>query len=191
MAARGYTVLILPLGSALGSWDALRGFLRLRRLQGLERERDALLQGLELAERLRAWCQRHLQAAQRRRRHAQRAGADYLGDSGSDHSCLLLAKIQEVNQCLEKLFAGARKGSTPPCSHQDQARDPPVPLWKRLEFQQQTLSVLREQNRLLIKEASAKSERIARLEREKALLVQLLRETQGGRSTAHRAPMFL
>lgn len=34
---------------------------------------------------------------------------DYLGDSGSDHSCLLLAKIQEVNQCLEKLFAGARK----------------------------------------------------------------------------------
>ncbi|XP_019342551.1 suppressor APC domain-containing protein 1 isoform X7 [Alligator mississippiensis] len=137
MAARGYTVLILPLGSALGSWDALRGFLRLRRLQGLERERDALLQGLELAERLRAWCQRHLQAAQRRRRHAQRAGADYLGDSGSDHSCLLLAKIQE--------------GSTPPCSHQDQARDPPVPLWKRLEFQQQTLSVLREQNRLLIK----------------------------------------
>ncbi|KYO39362.1 suppressor APC domain-containing protein 1 isoform A [Alligator mississippiensis] len=177
MAARGYTVLILPLGSALGSWDALRGFLRLRRLQGLERERDALLQGLELAERLRAWCQRHLQAAQRRRRHAQRAGADYLGDSGSDHSCLLLAKIQE--------------GSTPPCSHQDQARDPPVPLWKRLEFQQQTLSVLREQNRLLIKEASAKSERIARLEREKALLVQLLRETQGGRSTAHRAPMFL
>ncbi|XP_059570311.1 suppressor APC domain-containing protein 1 isoform X2 [Alligator mississippiensis] len=42
-----------------------------------------------------------------------------------------------------------------------------------------------------LQEASAKSERIARLEREKALLVQLLRETQGGRSTAHRAPMFL
>ncbi|XP_059570315.1 suppressor APC domain-containing protein 1 isoform X9 [Alligator mississippiensis] len=130
MAARGYTVLILPLGSALGSWDALRGFLRLRRLQGLERERDALLQGLELAERLRAWCQRHLQAAQRRRRHAQRAGADYLGDSGSDHSCLLLAKIQEVNQCLEKLFAGARKhppmlppgpGPGPPCPTVEEA----------------------------------------------------------------------
>lgn len=32
MAARGYTVLILPLGSALGSWDALRGFLRVSAL---------------------------------------------------------------------------------------------------------------------------------------------------------------
>ncbi|XP_059570314.1 suppressor APC domain-containing protein 1 isoform X5 [Alligator mississippiensis] len=116
MAARGYTVLILPLGSALGSWDALRGFLRLRRLQGLERERDALLQGLELAERLRAWCQRHLQAAQRRRRHAQRAGADYLGDSGSDHSCLLLAKIQEHPPMLPP-----GPGPGPPCPTVEEA----------------------------------------------------------------------
>ncbi|KAJ6652942.1 hypothetical protein lerEdw1_010300 [Lerista edwardsae] len=89
---RGYTILIIPLGTALGSLEALRFFFwvsgcrihassgadskfrlfpvsQLKRMQELERERDALLHGLEMVDRMRGWFQRHLLEAQRRQKH--------------------------------------------------------------------------------------------------------------------------
>uniref|UniRef100_A0A8C8RF89 Suppressor APC domain-containing protein n=2 Tax=Pelusios castaneus TaxID=367368 RepID=A0A8C8RF89_9SAUR len=76
----------------------------LRRRQAVERERDALMQGLELTERLRGWYQRHLLEAQQRQKQVG-AEPDYFPDSCSNQSCLLLARIQEVNLGLRNLLA--------------------------------------------------------------------------------------
>ncbi|XP_073167948.1 suppressor APC domain-containing protein 1 isoform X2 [Lepidochelys kempii] len=82
----------------------------LQRRQAQERERDALLQGLDLAERLRGWYRRHLLEAQRKQEQ------DYFPDSCPNQSCLLLAKIQEVNLGLRNLLASPGKPVWgPPC----------------------------------------------------------------------------
>ncbi|KAL7986351.1 hypothetical protein Chor_011517 [Crotalus horridus] len=55
----GYTILIIPLGTALSNLHALRFFIWLKQMQQLERERDALLQGLEMVNQpevpLKSW----------------------------------------------------------------------------------------------------------------------------------------
>nr|XP_048673476.1 suppressor APC domain-containing protein 1 isoform X4 [Caretta caretta] len=78
------------------------------RRQAQERERDALLQGLDLAERLRGWYRRHLLEAQRKQEQVG-AEPDYFPDSCPNQSCLLLAKIQEVNLGLRNLLASPGK----------------------------------------------------------------------------------
>ncbi|XP_013909121.1 PREDICTED: suppressor APC domain-containing protein 1-like [Thamnophis sirtalis] len=65
----GYTILIIPLGTALSNLHALRFFLWMKQMQQLERERDALLQGLEMVNQVRDWLQCHLLEAQKRQKH--------------------------------------------------------------------------------------------------------------------------
>uniref|UniRef100_A0A674IR84 Suppressor APC domain containing 1 n=1 Tax=Terrapene triunguis TaxID=2587831 RepID=A0A674IR84_9SAUR len=146
---------------------------QLQRRQARERERDALLQGLELAERLRGWYRRHLLEAQRRQEQAG-AEPDYFPDSCPNQSCLLLAKIQEVNLGLRNLLASPGKADPPPCFPSSRFGGPVFQMGKQQEFQQQAVNVLKEQNRLLIKEVSEKSDRIAQLEQEKAALCRQL-----------------
>ncbi|ETE66536.1 Protein G7d, partial [Ophiophagus hannah] len=65
----GYTILIIPLGTALSNLHALRFFIWLKQMQQLERERDALLQGLDMVNQVRDWLQCHLLEAQKRQKH--------------------------------------------------------------------------------------------------------------------------
>nr|XP_032655166.1 suppressor APC domain-containing protein 2-like [Chelonoidis abingdonii] len=187
---RSYTILILPLGTGLGSWEAEHFFLGLQRRQARERERDALLQGLELAERLRGWYRRHLLEAQRRQEQAG-AEPDYFPDSCPSQSCLLLAKIQEVNLGLRNLLASPGKADPPPCFPSSPLGPPLFQTGKQQEFQQQAMNVLKEQNRLLIKEVSEKSDRIAQLEQEKAALCRQLQESRGSRLPSHKESTFI
>ncbi|XP_065419941.1 suppressor APC domain-containing protein 2-like [Chrysemys picta bellii] len=162
----------------------------LQRRQARERERDALLQGLELAERLRGWYRRHLLEAQRRQEQAG-AEPDYFPDSCPNQSCLLLAKIQEVNLGLRNLLASPGKADPPPCFPSSRFGGPLFQMGKQQEFQQQAVNVLKEQNRLLIKEVSEKSDRIAQLEQEKAALCRQLQESRGYRLSSHKESTFI
>ncbi|KAJ7317309.1 hypothetical protein JRQ81_003471 [Phrynocephalus forsythii] len=179
---RGYTILIVPLSSSLTSLEALQFFLWLKRMQELERERDALLQGLELVDRMRDWFQHHLVEAQRRQKHMGAEGT-YFPDNQSH---LLMAKIQEVNLCLKNLLTSPGKSEVPPGAFG-------FPLYSlgRKDFHHQAVTVLKEQNHLLIKEVSEKSDRIAQLEQEKAALCQQLKERRGFRLPSHKESTFI
>ncbi|CAM4668663.1 unnamed protein product [Caretta caretta] len=162
----------------------------LQRRQAQERERDALLQGLDLAERLRGWYRRHLLEAQRKQEQVG-AEPDYFPDSCPNQSCLLLAKIQEVNLGLRNLLASPGKADPPPCFPSSRFGAPLVQAGKQQALQQQAVSVLKEQNRLLIKEVSEKSDRIAQLEQEKAALCRQLQESRGYRLPSHKESTFI
>ncbi|XP_060615396.2 suppressor APC domain-containing protein 1 isoform X1 [Anolis sagrei] len=155
----------------------------LKRMQELERERDALLHGLEMVDRVRDWFQHHLLEAQRRQKHMG-AEANYFSDPYSTQSCLLLARIQEVNLCLKNLLTSPGKPDAPSSGL---GVYPPG----KKEFHQQAVTVLKEQNHLLIKEVSEKSDRIAQLEQEKAALYKQLKESRGYRLPSHKESTFI
>ncbi|XP_048673473.2 suppressor APC domain-containing protein 1 isoform X2 [Caretta caretta] len=163
---------------------------QLQRRQAQERERDALLQGLDLAERLRGWYRRHLLEAQRKQEQVG-AEPDYFPDSCPNQSCLLLAKIQEVNLGLRNLLASPGKADPPPCFPSSRFGAPLVQAGKQQALQQQAVSVLKEQNRLLIKEVSEKSDRIAQLEQENVALCRQLQESRGYRLPSHKESTFI
>ncbi|XP_003473011.2 suppressor APC domain-containing protein 2 [Cavia porcellus] len=143
----------------------------LKQVKELEQEQEVLLQGLEMMARGRDWYQQQLQRVQERQRHLgqSRAGADF-GAAGSPRPLgQLLPKVQEVAQCLGELLATACAGtgtSLAPTS-------PSAPNW-----QQQTILMLKEQNRLLTQEVTEKSERITQLEQEKSALIKQLFEAR-------------
>ncbi|XP_070634321.1 suppressor APC domain-containing protein 1 isoform X2 [Bos indicus] len=64
-----YTVLLLPLETSRQDPGARSFFLWLQRMQALEREQDALWQGLELLEHSQAWYQGRLREAQQQQLH--------------------------------------------------------------------------------------------------------------------------
>ncbi|XP_016067295.1 PREDICTED: suppressor APC domain-containing protein 2 isoform X2 [Miniopterus natalensis] len=124
----------------------------LKQMAELEQEKEVLLQGLQMMARGRDWYQQQLQRVQERQRRLgqSRASAD-LGAEGSPRPLgRLLPKVQEVARCLGELLAAACSGSAlpssssgPPCAALGPT-SPPAPGW-----QQQTILMLKEQNRLL------------------------------------------
>ncbi|XP_072115357.1 suppressor APC domain-containing protein 2-like [Mobula birostris] len=151
----------------------------LKRMKELEKERDALAHGLEMVERVRGWYLQQIHGVRRRQEQARRGlgNADCPADPQPNRACLLLAKIQEVNCCLSDLMSCTGK---PP--HTQHPVNGFVPAAKAIGFHRQPVNLLQDQNHLLTKELSVKSERIAVLEREKASLIKRLIETrsQGG-----------
>ncbi|KAM6472709.1 suppressor APC domain-containing protein 1 [Liasis olivaceus] len=156
----------------------------LKQMQQLERERDALIQGLEMVNQLHNWLQCHLLEAQKRQKHMGAQAKDYQ-DSYSKQSCLLLAKIQEVNLCLKSLLTSSGKSEVPLKSWGIPFSSPANP------FHQQAIIVLKEQNHLLTKEVSQKCQRIAQLEEEKAFLCKQLKESWGYRLPGHKEFTFI
>ncbi|XP_004412885.1 PREDICTED: suppressor APC domain-containing protein 2 [Odobenus rosmarus divergens] len=153
----------------------------LKQMRELEQEKEVLLQGLELMARGRDWYQQQLQRVQERQRRLGQSRAST--DFGSEGSPLplgrLLPKVQEVARRLGELLAAACAGralpslsSGPPCPAPAPA-SPSAPGW-----QQQTILMLKEQNRLLTQEVTSKSERITRLEQEKSALIKQLFEAR-------------
>ncbi|GCB84564.1 hypothetical protein scyTo_0025223, partial [Scyliorhinus torazame] len=80
-------------------------------MKELERERDALLHGLEVVERARDWYRQQIQAVQQRQKHVRQGfgDKDYVADPLQNRAFLLLARIQEVNCCLGDLIASSGK----------------------------------------------------------------------------------
>nr|XP_012639851.2 suppressor APC domain-containing protein 2 [Microcebus murinus] len=153
----------------------------LKQLKELEQEREVLLQGLEMMARGRDWYQQQLQRVQERQRRLgqSRASADF-GAAGSPRPLgQLLPKVQEVAQCLGELLAAACAGRALPTSSLGlpcpalAPASPPASSW-----QQQTILMLKEQNRLLTQEVTDKSERITQLEQEKSALIKQLFEAR-------------
>ncbi|XP_078073356.1 suppressor APC domain-containing protein 2-like isoform X1 [Mustelus asterias] len=149
----------------------------LKQMKELERQRDALLHGLEVVERARDWYHQQIHAVHQRQSHVRQGfrGQDYLTDPLQNRAFLLLAKIQEVNCCLSDLISSSGKLPFPHHRHHVNGFGSPL---KVMGFQRQPISSLKEQNHLLTKELSLKSERITLLEQEKASLIKQLMEAQ-------------
>nr|XP_028702671.1 suppressor APC domain-containing protein 1 isoform X3 [Macaca mulatta] len=99
-----YTVLLLPLGTSRQDPGARSFFLWLRRMQALEREQDALWQGLELLQHGQAWFEDRLKEAQQQQLHLGALGENFLTDLHSEPGGPPLAQIQKVNICLQNLI---------------------------------------------------------------------------------------
>ncbi|XP_067865564.1 suppressor APC domain-containing protein 2-like isoform X1 [Heterodontus francisci] len=147
----------------------------LKQMKELERERDALLHGLEMVERARDWYHQQIHTVHQKQKHLRQGfgNRDYLTDSHQNRACLLLAKIQEVNCCLSDLISSS--GKLPFAHHHVSGFGSPL---KVMGFQRQPISSLKEQNHLLTKELSIKSERITLLEQEKISLIKRLIEVR-------------
>ncbi|XP_070148387.1 suppressor APC domain-containing protein 2 isoform X2 [Ovis canadensis] len=114
-----------------------------------------------------------------RRRHTITNGVDCALDLGPEGSPRLLGqllpKVQEVARCLGELLAAACAARALPSS----SSGPPGPVSPLApNWQQQTILMLKEQNRLLTQEVTNKSERITQLEQEKSALIKQLFEAR-------------
>ncbi|XP_058158745.1 suppressor APC domain-containing protein 2 [Dasypus novemcinctus] len=159
----------------------------LKQLKELEQEQEVLLQGLEMMAQGRDWYQQQLQRVQERQHRLglSRGGSDSGAEGSPRPLGQLLPKVQEVARCLGELLAAACAGvpvlaldlQAPPSS------GPPGPALALSSpsargWQQQTIFMLKEQNRLLTKEVTDKSERITQLEQEKSALIKQLFEAR-------------
>ncbi|XP_033271140.1 suppressor APC domain-containing protein 2 isoform X1 [Orcinus orca] len=124
----------------------------LKQMKELEQEQEVLLQGLEMMARGREWYQQQLQRVQERQRRLgqSRASAGFGAEGSPRLLGQLLPKVQEVARCLGELLAAACAGRALPSSSSGPLgpalapASPAVPSW-----QQQTVLMLKEQNRLL------------------------------------------
>ncbi|NXS33105.1 SAPC2 protein, partial [Pomatostomus ruficeps] len=147
-------------------------FSMLKYVKELEQEKDFLLQGLELIDRAREWYHQHIQLMQEHQRllGKKRTSADF-PEGGQSHLGHLVPKLQEVNRCLGDFLSTAGKTANPSSA------------LSRLVVvtstgSQQAINMLKEQNRLLTKEVTDKSERITQLEQEKSALIKQLFEAR-------------
>ncbi|XP_044295675.1 suppressor APC domain-containing protein 2 [Varanus komodoensis] len=154
-------------------------YAMLKQMKELEKEKDFLLQGLEVVDRAREW---YLQQIHILQEHQKQLGKSKVHrDSPSEGSLsqlhLLVPKLQELNRCLCELLSLAAKppspcgvtANSPACAT---AAPPP------LAGPQQTIAMLKEQNWLLTKEVTDKSERITQLQQEKSALIKQLFEAR-------------
>ncbi|XP_047652269.1 suppressor APC domain-containing protein 1 [Phacochoerus africanus] len=142
-----YTVLLLPLETSRQEPGARSFFLWLQRMQALEREQDALWQGLELLEHSQAWYEGRLREAQQQQLHLGALGENFLTDLQSEAGGPQLAQIQKVNICLQNLIQGKfsphplNKASS--CDTQDWEETPRKQnLWRQQEGSRQQKEVI-------------------------------------------------
>ncbi|XP_075415881.1 suppressor APC domain-containing protein 2 [Tenrec ecaudatus] len=166
----------------------------LKQLQELEQEKEVLLQGLEMMARGRDWYQQQLQRVHERQRRLGRSratNAAAAADSGTEGSPTplgqLLPKVQEVARCLGELLAAACAGRGVPTEHPDRAVPSSSgalgPSTLAAPWPEQTILMLKEQNRRLTEEVTGKSERITQLEQEKWALIKQLFEARSQQET--------
>ncbi|NXI40927.1 SAPC2 protein, partial [Galbula dea] len=151
-------------------------FSMLKHMKELEQEKDFLLQGLDLVERAREWYHQHILFMQERQRllGKNKTSAEFLPEGSQSHLGLLVPKLQEVNRCLGDLLSTTSKPVNPSSALSRQ-----VPMVSPASASsQQAINMLKEQNRLLTKEVTDKSERITQLEQEKSALIKQLFEAR-------------
>ncbi|NWU44699.1 SAPC2 protein, partial [Hylia prasina] len=150
-------------------------FSMLKYMKELEQEKDFLLQGLELIDQAREWYQQRIQLMQEHQRllGKKRTSVDF-PEGGQSHLGHLVPKLQEVNHCLSDLLSTAGKTANP-----SSALSRLVPVTSPASTgSKQVINMLKEQNRLLTKEVTDKSEHITQLEQEKSALIKQLFEAR-------------
>uniref|UniRef100_A0A8V1A5M7 Suppressor APC domain containing 2 n=2 Tax=Gallus gallus TaxID=9031 RepID=A0A8V1A5M7_CHICK len=154
-------------------------FGMLKHMKELEQEKDFLLQGLEMVERAREWYHQHIHFMQERQRllGKNKTSTDFLPDGSQSHLGHLIPKLQEVNRCLGELLSAVGKPGNPTSALSRLAPTAPVAS-PASAGTQQAINMLKEQNRLLTKEVTDKSERITQLEQEKSALIKQLFEAR-------------
>ncbi|XP_046695715.1 suppressor APC domain-containing protein 2 isoform X2 [Silurus meridionalis] len=150
----------------------------LKQMKELEQEKDSLLSGLDVVERAREWYQSQIHNVNERQRLIGQSGhlTDFLTESNQCRLNVLLPKLQEVNRCLSELIS---------CSGMTSIVSPSVPP---VPAPPQAIQRLKDQNHLLTKEVTEKSERITQLEQEKSALIKQLFEARA--RTAHENSVF-
>ncbi|XP_075690238.1 suppressor APC domain-containing protein 2 isoform X1 [Rhinoderma darwinii] len=140
----------------------------LKRMKEMEHEKDLLLQGLELVERARDWYLQQIHNVQEQQRNLGKP--DPFSEGQQTPLNQLLPKLQEVNRYLSELMT--------PCKAAVHSASSSVATAPLVPGQQQAVNMLKEQNRLLTKEVSDKSDRITQLEQEKSALIKQLFEAR-------------
>nr|XP_060613213.1 suppressor APC domain-containing protein 2 [Anolis sagrei ordinatus] len=157
----------------------------LKQMKEMEKEKDFLLQGLEMVERVRDWYRQqiHLLQEQQKQLAQSQAHKEFSNSKGGPGSLqCLLPKLQELNRCFGELLALSAK----PPSTASVATNGPACLATAsppLAGPQQTINMLKEQNWLLTKEVTDKSDRITQLEQEKSALIKQLFEARAQSSS--------
>ncbi|KAM6431033.1 suppressor APC domain-containing protein 2 isoform 3-T3 [Liasis olivaceus] len=148
----------------------------LKQVKELEEEKDFLLQGLELVEGAREWYRQQIRCLQEQQKQLGRSAShqqDLPAEGARTQLSHLFPQVQELNRCLWQLLSLSAKpmNSSPTAPH-----SPPAALLGPSSFAgpQQTINMLKEQNRLLTKEVTDKGHRITQLEQEKSALIKQL-----------------
>ncbi|XP_026217146.1 suppressor APC domain-containing protein 1 [Anabas testudineus] len=159
-----YTVVIIPLRTNLYSLDALRFYLRIKRLKDLEKEKDALWSGLEILEKARMWYVQQLQENRAQQNNMKiKSGFGSCQESVVEaRSCLLRSRIQRVNGSLGCVMSEPNVMSSSNPSLPETVAD----------------NDLRWQNTVLAQEVSDKNRQISMLELEKDALLEQFDELQ-------------
>lgn len=150
----------------------------LKRMKELEQEKDFMIQGLEALERAREWYHQQIQLVQDRQKQLGKTKPpqDSLDENQGYLNNLLLPKLQEVNRCLRDLVSTTSKHQSVSSSAIN-GTAVASPTFTAVG-QQQSINMLKEQNRLLTKEVTDKSDRITQLEQEKSALIKQLFEAR-------------
>ncbi|XP_075435181.1 suppressor APC domain-containing protein 2 isoform X1 [Ascaphus truei] len=144
----------------------------LKRMKELEQDKDFLIQGLEMVERARDWYHQQIQAVQEQQRNLGKTQNEFFSEGRYSPLGHVLPKLQEVNRCLGELVCPGKAGAPSPAV--PAGNTPPVVAGG----QHRPVNMLKEQNRLLTKEVSDKSDRITQLEQEKSALIKQLFEAR-------------
>ncbi|XP_072422378.1 LOW QUALITY PROTEIN: suppressor APC domain-containing protein 2-like [Chiloscyllium punctatum] len=149
---------------------------RLKRMKELEQEKDALLQGLEVIDCARGWYFQQIRAIQEEQKDVSKSpsGSANAAEGHSVRMGHLLTKLQAVRHCLADLTSCSAKMLSQ-SSNAVNGCEFPVPCNIPIPGNNlQMVTMLKEQNRLLTQEVSAKSDRITQLEQEKVALIKQL-----------------
>ncbi|XP_053137869.1 suppressor APC domain-containing protein 2 [Hemicordylus capensis] len=151
----------------------------LKQMKELEKEKDFLFQGLEMVERAREWYHQQILLLQERQKQLgkSKVHSDLLAEGAPSQLGCLLPKLQELNRCLCELLSLSAKPLSP-CSADPGGQACGAVSSPPLAGAQQTIQMLKDQNRLLTKEVTDKSERITQLEQEKSALIKQLFEAR-------------
>ncbi|XP_060106879.1 suppressor APC domain-containing protein 2 isoform X2 [Heteronotia binoei] len=166
----------------------------LQQMKELEKEKDFLLQGLEMVEQAREWYRQEIRILQERQKQLgkSKVHSGLLAEGNLSQLSHLLPKLQELNRCLCELWSLSAK---PPnaCSAAVNSPECAAVSSPPLAGPQQTINMLKEQNRLLTKEVTDKSKRITQLEQEKSALIKQLFEAraQNNRETSQLDSTFI
>ncbi|MGH0153261.1 UNVERIFIED_CONTAM: hypothetical protein FKN15_045993 [Acipenser sinensis] len=156
--------------------------------QNLEKLKVAVgcsdIKGLEMVEHAREWYHQQVQAVQERQKHMGKHSSsnDFFSEASQSRLTHLLPKLQDVNRCLGDLMSSSGQPCTSSPSAPDGLAPPaasnPQHATSSLANPHQAINMLKDQNRLLTKEVTDKSERITQLEQEKSALIKQLFEAR-------------
>lgn len=157
----------------------------IKRMQQLEEETAVLRRGMEMVDLARDWYLRQLAAVQEKQRMLGRVNYnDNSLEAHQERMNFQRARITEVNMQLRTLVDSSEKGFP---LHMNLA----VTSSKEYNSEAATLKMVKEQNRRLTQEVSDRSEKISKLEQEKASLIRELFEARSKNKSSYDDTTFM